>query len=36
VSRRYGRRGGLLRSNLLGIIAATLMCEHKLIVFFIN
>jgi MFS family permease len=33
VSRRYGRRGGLLRSNLLGIIAATLMCEHKLLFF---
>lgn len=27
VSRRYGRRGGLLRANLLGIIAATCMCE---------
>ncbi len=26
VSRRYGRRGGLLRTNLLGIIAATFMC----------
>ncbi|CAF1045933.1 unnamed protein product [Rotaria sordida] len=26
ISRRYGRRGGLLKANLLGIIAATLMC----------
>ena len=26
ISRRYGRRGGLLRANLLGVIAATLMC----------
>jgi MFS family permease len=26
ISRRYGRRGGLLRANLLGIIAATFMC----------
>ncbi len=26
VSRRYGRRGGLLKTNFLGIIAATFMC----------
>ena len=30
VSRRYGRRGGLLKANLLGIIAATFMCKFKL------
>lgn len=27
ISRRYGRRGGLFRANLVGVIAATLMCE---------
>lgn len=30
VSRRFGRRGGLLRANLLGIIAATCMCEFAM------
>lgn len=28
VSRRYGRRGGLLRANMLGIIAAACMCSQ--------
>ncbi|CAF0791255.1 unnamed protein product [Adineta steineri] len=31
VSRRYGRRGGLLRTNLLGIIAAVLMSSSKFV-----
>jgi MFS family permease len=31
VSRRYGRRGGLLKANILGIIAASCMCKYKII-----
>ncbi|CAF3710826.1 unnamed protein product [Rotaria sordida] len=31
ISRRYGRRGGLLKANLLGIIAATLMSTSKFV-----
>ncbi|CAF4333093.1 unnamed protein product, partial [Rotaria magnacalcarata] len=31
VSRRYGRRGGLLKANLLGIIAAAFMAVSKFI-----
>ncbi|CAF2369406.1 unnamed protein product [Rotaria sp. Silwood2] len=31
ISRRYGRRGGLLKANLLGIIAATFMSLSKFI-----
>jgi MFS transporter, SP family, solute carrier family 2 (facilitated glucose transporter), member 9 len=26
ISRRYGRRGGLLKANFLGVIAASMMC----------
>jgi SP family facilitated glucose transporter-like MFS transporter 9 len=33
VSRRYGRRGGLLRANLLGIIAAIFMCSLKFFIY---
>jgi len=33
VSRRYGRRGGLLKANLLGIVAATFICSYSICFF---